>query len=83
MTKDTTFLTLPTGEKLEVPYHHANNLPMIFTVPISRNNTTIDFNLITASSIHLNVADERNQNLSHAQQEYLTKHRMCSHANGP
>lgn len=66
MDKTTTLLTLPSNEILKIPYHHANNLPMIFTVPTS-SPTSIDFDDVTTSSIHLNVSDEKNQNLSAAQ----------------
>ena len=30
VTKDSTWLTLPNGIKLEVPFHHSNRLPMLF-----------------------------------------------------
>ena len=81
MDENTTILTLPSNEILEIPYHHANNLPMIFPVPYS-TALSLDFDTVTSSSIHLSVSDEKNQNLSAAQKEYLLKHKLISHANG-
>lgn len=53
---------------------------MIFHVPTT-SDTSIDFYHLSNSSIHLNVADERNQNLTAAQREYLHKRKRVSHAN--
>ena len=83
MDKDTSILTLPTGERLSVPYHHANGLPVIFeSQERAHQLLLLEWDHLNSSAIHLNVADERNQNLSTAQQEYLLKHRQCCHANG-
>ena len=83
MNQDTSFLTLPSDECLEVPYHHANGLPMLFPatkgVPQAH---LLEWDSLDSSAIHLNVSDERNQNLSAAQQEYLHIHRFYCHANG-
>ena len=78
----TTILTLPSNEILEIPYHHTYNLLMIFPV---RYSTTmpLDFDTVTSSSTHLSASDEKNQNLSVAHKEYLFKHKLISHANGP
>ena len=82
MTPKTSYLTLPNKDSLEIPYHHSNGLPMIFQ-PISyaaaRNH--LNFDDLTTAAIHMNVADERNQNLCAASQELVLKHRLCSHAN--
>ena len=80
MDKDTSWLTLPNGKRLEVPYH-ANSLPMLFEPLQSSDLNLLSFDDLDSANIHLNVADERNQNISAAQKEYILKHRMCSHAN--
>ena len=55
---------------------------MIFSANSSSHlSYRIDFDDITTSRLHLNVADERNQNISAAQKEYILKHRQCCHAN--
>ena len=81
MDKDTSWLTLPNGKRLEVPYHHANSLPMLFESLQSLDLNLLSFDDLDSANIHLNVADERNQNISAAQKGYILKHRMCSHAN--
>ena len=83
MTKDTSFLTLPSGECLEATYHHANSLLILFeaTTGVHRENL-LKWDTLDSSDIYLNVVDERNQNLSAAQQEYLHTHDFCYHANG-
>ena len=85
MDKDSSKLTLSDGKKLEIPYHHANSLPMLFEPrPGSKKSSSLHlltFDDLCSSQLHLNVADERNQNISAAAKEYVLKHRMCSHAN--
>ena len=54
---------------------------MLLTVPVSTATPT-DFDNVTTSSIHFSVSDEKNQNFTVAQQEYLFKHALISHANG-
>ena len=81
MNTETTWLTLPNGKKLEIPYHHSNNLPMIFENNASANLHLLSFDDLSTASVRFNVADERNQNLSEAQKELLLNHKFCSHAN--
>ena len=70
MNNITSYLELPNGTEFEVPYHHDNNLPMIFsTESTSSQQALIDFDDLTTESIHLNVADKLNQNLTAAQKE--------------
>ena len=80
VTKDSSYLTLPNGIKFEVPFHHSNNLPMLFSPPAPNSSVLyLDFENLNTSEIHLNVADERNQNLSQSEKEFLLKHRLMSH----
>ena len=72
---------LLSNEILEIPYYHVNNIPMLLTVPVSTATPT-DFDNVTTSSIHFSVSDEKDQNFTVAQQEYLFKHALISHANG-
>ena len=56
MNKDSTWLTLPDGKRLEVRYHHANSLPMLFEPhPSSNKVNLISFDDLSSSNIHLNV----------------------------
>ena len=66
MNSQSTWLTLPSGIQLEIPYHHSNNLPMLFIETPSVSAHLIEFDELTSAAIHLNVAYERNQNLSEA-----------------
>ena len=84
MTPRISHLNLPNNTSLEIPYHHSNGLPMIFQPSSSTSLAlSLTFDDLTTAAIHLNVADERNQNISAATQELVLKHRMCSHANIP
>ena len=47
----------------------------------SANLHLLSFDDLSTASVHFNVADERNQNLSEAQKELLLSHKFCSHAN--
>ena len=82
LTKDGSWMTLPNGIKLEIPFHHSNRLPMLFE-PTMRDpkENAFNFDDINTSQIHLNVSDERNQNLSEADKEFLHKHRLFTHMN--
>ena len=82
VTKDSSWLTLPNGIKMEVPFHHSNRLPMLFEP--ARTDLSIhylNFDDLDTSKIHFNVADEKNQNLTESEKEFLHKHRLLSHMN--
>ena len=82
VTPDSTYLTLPNGVKLEVPYHHSNNLPMLFTSRESESRINyLNFDDLDDSAVHFNVLDERNQNLTASEREFLFKHKLLSHGN--
>ena len=82
MNKYSSWLILPEGKRLEVPYHHTNSLPILFKPHSSSDKLNLlSVDDLSTANIHLNVADERNQNISAAQKEYILKHRICSHAN--
>ena len=82
VTKDSSFLTLPNGIKLEVPYHHSNNLPMLFTSRESDSRINyLNFDDLDESSVNFNVLDERNQNLTASEQEFMFKHKLLAHGN--
>ena len=82
MTPVTSYLNLPNNDSLEIPYHHSNGLPMIFQPTSYRSSILqITFDDLNTAAIHMNVADEQNQNIGAASKELVLKHRMCSHVN--
>ena len=72
MEHDTTWLTFPDGSKLEVPYHHSNKLLILFETLVPSRINSIDFDDLSTALIHLNVADERNQNISLVNKNWFT-----------
>ena len=77
-----TWLTSSNGTTLEVPYHHSNNLPMLFKAQSqSCASRCLDFDDLSSAEIYMNVSYERNQNLSVVEKELLHRHRLCGHVN--
>ena len=82
ITHKTSYLNLPNNQSLEIPYHHANGLPMLFEpTSVQSHMLSLTFDDLTSASIHLNVADKKNQNISPARKEFVYNHRLCSHDN--
>ena len=80
MEKSSTWLTLPSGEVIEVPYHHSNGLPMLFEC--SKPSILLTWDDIDSEAVHLNMAHEANQNFTRDKKEYLLNHQKACHANG-
>ena len=76
ISKDTTFLTLKDGMRLEVPYHPSNGLPTVLHSPRPSCHLAP-----SSHDVFLSVLDDANQNLSSPQKELLFFHSRFGHIN--
>ena len=71
MINDTFWLTFSKYIKLEVAFHHSDQLSMLFEQSLQNSfSTYLNFDNLSTTRIHFNVADERNQKLSLYQQVF-------------